>query len=641
MAVLTLLLLGCRVASGAGSDIAVPAAQDTALPTAQHLADPMGCASDTLSAHQKINRLQLPADAPFQVVAAQPSFFSCSLVEEVPTPSRIQVLAMIDDRRFVVRDLARDSIGVFDLDAPDELTELFAYNGQYDAAAMLPDGRIAAIAEGRDIAFADVDGAEAVVMADSKNSTYDLAVVDDGRVAVLGRHHIRLVDPSGQLEPELLYEQGQGTNLLALRDGRLFSWSKDGEVEILDPAGELPAAEFEIEGRVGQLIELSDGRIAGVVDDAQVWVWDLGTPTDPVEITRDVDLTEGTPVADEIASLAELDDGRLVVVGLDFAVNILDLATRERVVLGHHAQPDWAGVRGDGLVVTASTNQVRIWDPTVESRMAVGHAKSIVAVAGLADGGVATVGADGNLFVWESVGTRGPTVVSDLVVERDTRSVIELTGGQLVTNRLGSMTLWDLDASESRPFSDHELVAIALATSDGRVVAQSARGIEILDGDGSLHAQVSAPDDRWNLLAQLQDGKLVLFKLARVDGEFTGNTIVSTWDPDSEQLETVAETDSAVVRLADDVLFFRRSDGTIQQLVPGQAMSETDLRPPESSWFVPVSDTETIGWGTGDLVVTGESEWRHPLSGVGLLEYLGDGELFVQLGSGWFIAKVD
>ncbi len=294
----------------------------------------------------------------------------------VPTGGHVTTLAPLPDGRLAA-GVVGGAIRVWDpADAGTDATFLTGHVRDVEHLAVLADGRLASASRDGSVRVWDVEGdAPPVVLARNGIVADALAGLPDGQVAWAGRDgliHLRHPDAPAESLRLLAFQHGRHTRgvtaLVALPDGRLVAGGNDDALRVYDPATDsAPVVHGHHTAPVHALAVLADGRIAsaeGMLDDGRfggaVRVQHLKEPGDapapaPVEVT----VTLATPPRE----VAQLRDGRLVALGHDRHLRVLDLATPGPTPLRMGERVTHLAALPDGRIVTSLADAtVEVWD---------------------------------------------------------------------------------------------------------------------------------------------------------------------------------------------------------------------------------------------------------------------------------------
>lgn len=238
-----------------------------------------------------------------------------------------------------------------------------------------------------------------------------------------------------------------------------------------------------------------------------------------------------------IASMAVLDDGRLVTASLDNTARVWDPKNpdREPVVFDDHSALLQAVVPlSDGRVATSSNDRtVRVWDPNdpaLDPIVFAGHDDAVAVLFELADGRLASGGTDRTIHLWDPGFANQPPVVLTGHT-KDVSLLTQLSDGRLVSaDDGGDIYLWDLANPEADAivYDGHsDRIAELIELADGRVASASWDAtVQIWDStDPSADADIfTGHEDTVYDLTLLADGRLASGGIDRT---------VQIWSPDN------------------------------------------------------------------------------------------------------------
>lgn len=294
--------------------------------------------------------------------------------DPVPTGGHVTTLAPLPDGRLAA-GVVGGAIRVWDPSAPDgdgDARLLTGHVRDVEHLAVLSDGRLASASRDGSVRVWDLDGSPPIVLTRNDVVADALAALPGGALAWGGRDgmiHVQHPDAPAASHRVLAFEHGHRargvTALVALPDGRLVAGGHDDALRVYDPASDAPPT---VHGHhtapVHALAVLADGRIAsaeGLLDDGRfggaVRVQHLdGTPqAAPAEVT----VTLATPPRE----VAQLRDGRLVTLGHDRHLRVLDLTTPGPTPLRMGDRVTHLAALPDGRIVTSLADAtVEVWD---------------------------------------------------------------------------------------------------------------------------------------------------------------------------------------------------------------------------------------------------------------------------------------
>jgi WD40 repeat protein len=455
-----------------------------------------------------------------------------------------------------------DALQLWDLDS-GAMTELRGKGLPIGAAAVMPDGSVAA--------------------GDEK-----------GQVTLYNRRGA----PTQMLEGHT-----RGINNLALGDGgtRLASASRDGTVRVWDPRS---GDSSILRGHASQVVAATltdDGRhLLSVSADTSMRLWRV--PRDALDAFH--------AHAGEVSSLAVLDDAQIVTSGLeDERVKLTDFATRTVTTLAEHphgshrlslsrdrkllafATSDGAAVvwrRGsdlrrlsvpqekinraivgcddDQLVTTSSAGSIHVWSlATGTARLVVAKYGSNISNAALSPDChlLATQGVDFKLRVFDLVAGGAPRVYSELAGWALKLWFSPDSSRLAAASRDGKLHIFDLAGGRGLVIQHRAEMGDLAASPDGRYLATGdtkgeLRVTDVREGvsrvlhghTGGIFALTFSPDGNW-LATGSADRKLRIWDLAsgaQVAAIAAGDTIVcAAFLPDGKRVVTGDNT--GMVRL--------------------------------------------------------------------------------------------
>lgn len=300
--------------------------------------------------------------------------------EPVPTGGHVTTLAPLPDGRLAA-GVVGGAIRVWDpADAEADPVLLTGHVRDVEHLAVLADGRLASASRDGSVRVWDLAaGAPPVVLARNDVVADALAGLPDGRVAWAGRDgliHLRHPDAPAESLRLLAFQRGRHTRgvtaLVALPDGRLVAGGHDDALRVYDPASDGPPVVYgHHTAPVHALALLADGRLAsaeGLLDDGRlggaVRVQHLEDPaeapvTGPATGPGEVTVALATPPHE----VAQLRDGRIVALGHDRHLRVLDLAMPGPTPLRVGERVTHLAALPDGRIVTSLADAtVEVWD---------------------------------------------------------------------------------------------------------------------------------------------------------------------------------------------------------------------------------------------------------------------------------------
>lgn len=185
-----------------------------------------------------------------------------------------------------------------------------------------------------------------------------------------------------------------------------------------------------------------------------VTLWDLATNKKRATLEAYVD--ENRPSNEPVhgvESVAFSPDGKMLAAAANFerAVNVWDLATRERsVLLGHTRSVCAVAFRSDSKILASASGDktIRLWDLRTNKERAVlrGHADSVLSVAFSPDGkSLASASSDTTVKLWDAATgkerftLKGTQWVTSVAFSPDGRMLAAAGGSEP-----GALRVWDL-----------------------------------------------------------------------------------------------------------------------------------------------------------------------------------------------------
>lgn len=308
--------------------------------------------------------------------------------EPVPTGGHVTTLAPLPDGRLAA-GVVGGAIRVWDpADGDADPVLLTGHVRDVEHLAVLADGRLASASRDGSVRVWDLAAdAPPVVLAHNDVVADALAGLPDGRVAWAGRDgliHVRHPDAPAESLRLLAFQRGRHTRgvtaLVALPDGRLVAGGHDDALRVFDPASDAPPVVYgHHTAPVHALALLADGRLAsaeGMLDDGRfggaVRVQHLDGPGDgrmpgpvsghvsrPVAGPAEVTVALATPPRE----VAQLRDGRIVALGHDRHLRVLDLTMPGPTPLRVGERVTHLAALPDGRIVTSLADAtVEVWD---------------------------------------------------------------------------------------------------------------------------------------------------------------------------------------------------------------------------------------------------------------------------------------
>ncbi|HET9253727.1 MAG TPA: hypothetical protein VFO16_00815, partial [Pseudonocardiaceae bacterium] len=445
--------------------------------------------------------------------------------------SEVTALAVAPDRSWLASADCEGRIRVWDPIAGRNLCTIATDKGEVGALAVAPDGSWLASGhrEGEVCIWDPVTGAIRHTFVDGHYKQVDELVVAlngawlasadaGGRVCVW--------DPADR-STRAAFRSARGTSLVVAPDGSwLACGGYDGEVDIWDPL--TPSFGQRLTGhRVDALAVAPDGSWLASADGGHggVWIWDLATDEDRVDLTD--------PLG-RVNKLAVAPDGTWLACGHgDAGLWIWDPATGGIRCMLTYARPTWSALAvapdGSWLASGHSDGEVRIWDPaTGVARHTLTNQTSPIEALAVAPDGSWLACADGNwgevLHIWDLASGRVRHTLTG-----HTRRVMALAvapdGSWLASaDHNGEIRVWDLATGTVRhTLTGHTKTVDALAVApDGSWLASSGFDRQVVIWDsvtgaarhaltgrtGWLGIFAVAPDGTWLACAGDNEGEI-------------------------------------------------------------------------------------------------------------------------------------
>lgn len=287
--------------------------------------------------------------------------------DPVPTGGHVTTLAPLPDGRLAA-GVVGGAIRVWDpTDDSAEPVLLVGHVRDVEHLIVLADGRLASASRDGSVRVWDLDGGPTVVLTRNDVVADALGALPDGRLAWAGRDgliHVQHPDEPARSRRAMAFLRGRHprgvTALLALPDGRLVAGGHDDALHVFDPASDVPPAVYgHHTAPVHALTLLTDGRIAsaeGLLEDGR-----FGGAVRVQHLDDAGRLT--VPLATPPREIAQLRDGRVVTLGHDRHLRVLDLAAPAPAPLRVGERVTHLAPLPDGRIVTSLADAtVEVWD---------------------------------------------------------------------------------------------------------------------------------------------------------------------------------------------------------------------------------------------------------------------------------------
>lgn len=270
---------------------------------------------------------------------------------------------------------------------------------------------------------------------------------------------------------------------------------------------------------VNCLVELQDKRLAsGSGDwagssDKTIRIWNLKTFTQDFELKGHLD---------DVLSLVQLKDGRLISGSLDKTIKIWDLNLKkeEKTLLAHEGNVQCLLQMTDGRLASGSGDTtIKIWSLAFDKYHTLkGHTDRVRALIQLQDGRLASGSYDNTLKIWDINTMKSVFTLSDHV--DDVYCLIQLRDGRLASgSRDHTIKIWNLNLMvQEFSLSGHsECVLSLIQLRDGRLVSGSSdKTIKVWKlSTKKEEFTLKGHNDIVNSLVELRDGKLASSSLDR------------------------------------------------------------------------------------------------------------------------------
>ena len=277
------------------------------------------------------------------------------------------------------------SIRLWDADTGAELSVLRGDSEGLQGTAEFADGRLlswSADGQVRTWELATGRMTSSFSVGSRRKKIHDVLALPDGRV--LTAHHdgtLRIWDSDSgkQLrvlgEPERLHVDDEGRvrrpgtmDARVLADGRILSWSSNGDLALWDGTTDQPLAVMDgHDGAVMDPLVLADGRILSWSEDGTLRLWDGVTGRALAVLEGHGEIVTGATV---------LDDGRILSMARGGTLRLWDGATGRALAVmeGKWWVVGGATLIGDGRILAWGSRDLCVWDGEDGERIAVlGH----------------------------------------------------------------------------------------------------------------------------------------------------------------------------------------------------------------------------------------------------------------------------
>lgn len=483
----------------------------------------------------------------------------------------VAVAISADGRRAISTSGESGMLKVWNLDLGAELHTLNHENGAW-TVAISSDGRQAISASDTLKVWDVATGAHVRTLIGHEQNVRALAIAPDGRGAVSASwddtFRVWNLDSGDTLRTfpyESIYNRGnRGQDVAISADGRrAVSASRDDydhfwilQVWDLERGGQLPGPDHGSGGRDLAVAITADGRRAvSASGNGTLKVWDFDTPrAEPQTFTQE---ELGT------YDVALINGGRQAVTatsagGSHIRVKTWELDAGSRLAMGHAEAVMAVAIASDGSrAVSVSSDGLKVWDLDTGTELPVFARKSAVAaqrgtVVGLSvtpDGQcVVCGGSDGIIKIWDlNTGALLEILVHTRGYRLDTFTIS--AGGRCISAvSQNILKVWDLHTGtvlRTLDLHTNETVDAAIITPDGRRAILGSRrqnsGIRVYDLD-SGEQLLDLPQSRLShfnvdLMAVAADNRRVIVALSSLSRD----SMVRVWDLETlEELGTLA-----------------------------------------------------------------------------------------------------
>ena len=335
---------------------------------------------------------------------------------------------------------------------------------------------------------------------------------------------------------------------LALTDGRLLSWSKDGTLRLWSAQGEALGVLAGHTSSVNGALVLADGRLLSWSGDGTLRLW--GAQGDALGV-----------VAGLVYRALVLADGRLLSLSRDSTLQLWsDQAKALGALLGHTSSVNGVLELADGRLLSWSRDgTLRLWSAKGESlSVLAGHTDVINGVIELADGRLLSRSWDHTLRLWSAHGKALSTLAghTNLV-----NGALALADGRLLSwSWDDTLRLWSAHGDPLGVLAGHtDFVIGALELADGRLLSWSDdSNLRLWSARGDALGRLAGHRRSVNGALALTDGRLL---------SWSNDGTLRLWSAQGEALGVLAGHTSSVngvLVLADGRLLSWSGDGTLR-----------------------------------------------------------------------------